>query len=831
MRPQTRLVRFVLASFGVLALWASVSAQIAVVHLADDSVLDANSPPPQGRLPVLFVHGHNAEQAFDSDFNYKKNWQETLNGLPSFKQTLELAENSGLGIEPYYIRFIDQNRSIVEDAFEIRNAVERILTRHDPNYPAQPTNVQVVIIAFSKGTISARLYLKNLETEQRSFHPVSEFIAIAPPNHGINVAGLEAFTSTAIQQLLNGYGATTCLPFSPSTSTLDFIQNLNGHPIADTLVANPAAIHATEAPNSRSDLDANGGPVPPNQGTLYVTTFADGNRDFVGGDTVPANNDCQGRRFAKNLSPNAINIPVAAITGTDAASVHRNTVHTPEVMCLALYAAAHHRSPVGQTCNLVDGKPVIPPVPRAAAMLTLDFSGSMGQEACPGCVTRAEVLKDSVELFVQLWSAVSVPSDRIGVTYFSRNVSSFPTSGDPLPLLNDAAAGVIADVSAQVPLDATTIGGGLQRSINELNGVSTETPIRRIILFTDGMQNFNPMVLNINNQLMIDNNPGVTSNIAPTSPPTVLNQALGIAVDTIGVGASEDFVGLLQDISNATRGRTWVTTTPNDDLRRFFVEELINALKGFSPQLVAYRHGTIGATGSRETFAIEDNVKKLVLKVSWKRGASMTFRVTKDGVDVTSGGRFINGPFYKIFVIDLPKRSINARGNWQVRISGKARTRYETAAIVDGSRINYDALFETKTGRVGAPLDLIVRLTRGKLPMRPGTRVNIQLLSPTMDAKQIAATIPTRNLPNFEPGLSIDQRRMLRVSSDPTKWRALKWRRQILTVRPNDKGEFRTQFTPRTPGIHTVLITIEGDDPRLGRFSRALSVTTAVRRP
>mgnify|MGYP003587830058 FL=1 len=74
MRPQTRLVRFVLASFGVLALWASVSAQIAVVHLADDSVVDANSPPPQGRLPVVFVHGHNAEQAFDSDFNYKKNW-------------------------------------------------------------------------------------------------------------------------------------------------------------------------------------------------------------------------------------------------------------------------------------------------------------------------------------------------------------------------------------------------------------------------------------------------------------------------------------------------------------------------------------------------------------------------------------------------------------------------------------------------------------------------------------------------------------------------------------------------------------------------------------
>ena len=94
-------------------------------------------------------------------------------------------------------------------------------------------------------------------------------------------------------------------------------------------------------------------------------------------------------------------------------------------MCLALYAALHHRSPPGQTCQPVNGIPEIPPPARAAAMLTLDFSGSMAAPACPGCATRAAVLEDAVELFVQLWSAVSVPGDRLGVTYFRTNVDQF----------------------------------------------------------------------------------------------------------------------------------------------------------------------------------------------------------------------------------------------------------------------------------------------------------------------------------------------------------------------------------------------------------------------
>jgi hypothetical protein len=162
MRRRFGLWRLAAASVGILALGAAVSAAAVEVRLADDSLLAVDSPPLQGRLPVLFVHGHNDErqQTEIASPNYRKNWQDP--SRLSFNKVL--AQNTGLGIEPYYIRFVEQNRSITEDAREIGEAIELILHRHDPNYPARPTHVRVVIIAYSKGTISTRQYLKSLRT-------------------------------------------------------------------------------------------------------------------------------------------------------------------------------------------------------------------------------------------------------------------------------------------------------------------------------------------------------------------------------------------------------------------------------------------------------------------------------------------------------------------------------------------------------------------------------------------------------------------------------------------------------------------------------------------
>lgn len=342
----------------------------------EETTLSATTPAIQGKIPVLFVHGHNLLSANDTDFGFRKNWHDPHNGLPSFKQTLDLSENAWLNIEPYYIRFQDQNRSIVEDAREIGWAIEHILHRHDPNhapFTTNPsTNVKVAIIGYSKGTISSRLYLKSLHQQQYDlppprdgFNPVSEFIAIAPPNHGLAAGVITAF-SLALKQLNNGYRDDCTQYILDAAESQDFIETLNGHDIEDSRPPSPPdpnwslGAYGGEARGSRSNSS------PTSAGTLYATLYANSDANGVARDVVGGHypsNDCQGRVLARNLAPDAANIEVSAIPGQDPAAVHINTVHTPEVICLALYAVAYHRvhsNPNTLACDKIGQIPRIP---------------------------------------------------------------------------------------------------------------------------------------------------------------------------------------------------------------------------------------------------------------------------------------------------------------------------------------------------------------------------------------------------------------------------------------------------------------------------------------
>lgn len=843
MTPASRLLCLFAAFIGSLFLRVPVSAQIAEVYFLDgpnhaNTRLTATSGAPAGKLPILFVHGHNLDSDTDADNNYQKNWQNSLRGHPSFKQAL--LQNADLGIESYYIKFTDQTRSIDEDAAEIADAIDLILHRHDPefDYPYNPsdnTHVKVVIIAYSKGTISARKYLKNLhppppQPEPRpGFRPVSEFIAISPPNHGLSAVLFDETEVLPLQQLHNGFrpgdffGNGCGESFATDLPEADnYIENLNGHPTQDTSSLEMNEEYPGEAPGSRANTrDTPNGPVfnPPTDGILYVTIFASGNADSVGGDT--ASDDCQGRKLAKNMSPHAVNIDLPNIPGLLPAVVHENTVHVSRVICKALFAAAHHRAPPEeQTCGLADTDtdtvPTIPLPSRAAAMLTLDFSGSMSAPAPPHS-SRAAALQDAVALFIHLWQAVSVPTDRLGVTYFRTNVDRFlpANSSDPPPLLSASGEDIITNVNLQGPHDLTAMGGGLNESLAVLDNLSVAADIRRVILFTDGMQNVSPLVQTSGTDLVING-----------QPTTFLN-TLGIPIDTIGIGAAESFLALLRDISQKTNGRSW-STTDAVDLQHFFVESLINALKGFSPQLVAYRHGSLGSKGSTQDFVIENGPRKLVLEVSWKRGDSLDFSVAKDGVDVTGVGRFISSPTHKIFVIDLPAKGITARGNWQLRINGKAGTAYETAAIIDGERISYDASFDVQRPRSGDALDLVVRLTTHRQPIRGQANVKVVWKTPRVTLGDILANYKPKDPPGAEPGTSALERKILALSYDPRVREALQPRTQNEELKSNDKGEFRKQFRPKIPGVYSAMVTIEGEDAKLGKFSRTLTVTTVV---
>ncbi|MFQ5928606.1 MAG: hypothetical protein ACE5MK_02835 [Acidobacteriota bacterium] len=324
-RASLKVLGLLLVALWVASSVSTVWAQAEVYLYVDldgdgvkeETTLSATTPALQGKVPVLFVHGHNLGNPYDTDFNFRKNWQQAPSGLTSFKETLDLSENAWLNIEPYYIRFQDQHRSIVADAREIGWAVEQILHRHDPThvpFTQNPsTNVKVAIIGYSKGTISSRLYLKSLQPPpegeegydlpppRNGFNPVSEFIAIAPPNHGLalNLGALAVAlgdpsiaTSVALKQLNNGYKHDCSQYLLHRTESQHFIGNLNGHVITDTMPPPSAGpnwspgTYDTEAPGSRSNIG------PTSGGTLYVALFANSDaskvaRDSVGGNIRP----------------------------------------------------------------------------------------------------------------------------------------------------------------------------------------------------------------------------------------------------------------------------------------------------------------------------------------------------------------------------------------------------------------------------------------------------------------------------------------------------------------------------------------------------------------
>ncbi len=479
--------------------------------------------------------------------------------------------------------------------------------------------------------------------------------------------------------------------------------------------------------------------------------------------------------------------------------------------------------------TIVDRQPV-------DVMLVLDLSGSMLSNACPtGCDSKLQVLKDAVEIFVAVWRAVVESDDRIGVTYFRTNISKLDVGdGVLMPVVSNAAA-IVTDVQSQItiPTNLTAMGGGLQSALNTL--VDNTRP-RKIILFTDGMQNVNPIVQV--SDLDIEAEPGRTdSNIDPEDPPTRLNTDLEIKVNTIGVGATPPFVNLLDDIASATGGLSKLTTAPDDDLRRFYVEELIDVLRDFSPQLLAYRYGNLTTTTSTETFTVNNGARKIILKLSWKRADSLSFQVEKDGIDLTRFGQIIDGPFYRIFSMDLPAEvhgtPINAGGDWKMHISGKSGVPYEAAAIVDEPLLEYDFSLGSNDYVVGDPLELNVRVTIGRRPVTDASRVVATLLKPRQGLGTLLSINPTPAEPpgfRLESAATAGQKKLQLLSLDESFYSDLQPVGQTLVLQNNRDGSYSTTFSnTNMTGTYTVNFHIEGEHSDIGKYERTEILSTTVR--
>jgi hypothetical protein len=423
----------------------------------------------------------------------------------------------------------------------------------------------------------------------------------------------------------------------------------------------------------------------------------------------------------------------------------------------------------------------------------LDISGSMLDRADPACTTgcpsRLDVLKDGVGLFVQLWGVFAGPADRIGTTYFGSQVTSLVVNGQSL--LEASPANVTAvlddlDLISTNPSNMTAMGGGIEVALRSLLGPDgAGIPQRHVVVFTDGMQNRNPIVTSHANGVVdIVDVPGWLPSNVSVPQPRVLAPTLEVKIHTIGVGATPQFTGLLADIADRTDGETWITINPQVDLRNFFVQNVIAALQGDSPQLVAYRRGTLGSK-TTERFRLERGITRAAFKLSWPRGEKLDFQVEHNGVDVTARGRFVDGPFYRIFVIERP-----AAGDWAMRLTGRSTVAYEAAAIVDEHAVRAIVALRERVVLVGRPLDVRVTVRAGG---RPVTSANV--VATVLGPDESAATKAPRVLP----------------------------------LAPSGDGVFAGVFRDtRVAGPYRIVVTVDGRDAQLLDFQRSASITAIV---
>jgi hypothetical protein len=366
--------------------------------------------------------------------------------------------------------------------------------------------------------------------------------------------------------------------------------------------------------------------------------------------------------------------------------------------------------------------------------------------------------------------------------YFNTAVNQFAIAGDTLPTIGNVNA-VIADVRAKTATNLTAIGGALQRSVETLRALPTGAAARRhVILFTDGMQNVNPMVREVSAnppQHQVANEPGrPASGVVPTTPPMRLDTLSDpadafpdVTVDTIGIGAGQAFLDLLAAIATQSGGRTRSTVSA-EDLRQFFVEELIETLRGFSPQLVGYRRGAVGQESASEGFAINKTARKVLLKVSWPRGRKLVVHAFKNGADVTSSARIASGAFYRILAFDQPATAAAGTlgGGWRLHIAGTPGVAYEAAALVDEPEFRYRARLGSLRNSVDGSLALSVEVRAGKRPVEGPLEVTALVARPRIALGNLLASAPEANPSAPEPGMTLAERRLTAVATDPRRW-------------------------------------------------------------
>lgn len=491
--------------------------------------------------------------------------------------------------------------------------------------------------------------------------------------------------------------------------------------------------------------------------------------------------------------------------------------------------------------------------PGAHVMLVLDKSGSMYQKVTNSSTdTKWDVLKWSVINFLEAyrkWEEVSIDNpitgglslikDKIGVTYYSHQRSDYTPAGlnlfNPPPLnpADDPKTRIIAQIPS-LPGGATCLGGGVIAAYQSF--AWSETQLKHIIVFSDGLQNINPKFNKTDTECKI-------YKFGPEPNGFLEDQVLDFndqnlpkfKIHTICIGDNVNNT-LMEELSKAHpefEGKFIGITSPesfyfdlNDGLLQIFEEMLAN----FSPQKVYLEKGKLINGQASSSFDINQSADRIFIQTvgSPQDIREMLMTVSKGNISFPARyySRTNSAMNFYIHKNSLDSLNTEPGGKWKVNISGKEGSKYSITCIVNDEYIDYNCSVNKIKFIPGEPITCNLKVWADDKPVQNLDNAMVYLYKPSEDVNDLFSntSIPD-NIPKDWPselGNFAGQDKFEKLITLDTAFvnrlKLIEIPQPLINI---GNGNFSTVFTgTKESGVYKFIFRFSGHDNETGTFER-----------
>jgi hypothetical protein len=459
--------------------------------------------------------------------------------------------------------------------------------------------------------------------------------------------------------------------------------------------------------------------------------------------------------------------------------------------------------------------------------LVLDISGSMGEHAYNVTDTRWNVLSAAVLGFTQFFESFNPYGDSGCLTYFTTDtiqphspilqgfIPIYPESHTPAS--EKYSELVKADMAPpRHPLYTTAMGKGLLDAKKKLSPGS-DVLKKSVVLFTDGLQNVHPFVD------PLDGN-SVEGGLFLNDPTTTDR----IKYYTIGIQSDGDVPIVLNKIATASDGIAKQTNNSTEYWSGWFQDIFVKILSGSSPQIVFREKGTFEGTEKSHQFVLNNNIKKLVVRLEFPSNSGLTMTIIKDGINLTSSVLMLKGPFYQHISLTFPIKKdsgyLRSQGNWSIKITGDHNCDYNLVAMADDHHLDYVCKTDKPLYTVGDSLLLSVNMKyKGKPLADPANNISALILKPGEDIGDLLARaeIPALRDTSVDASSAAQQKFLYLIQTDTAFANALIPTKQLIRLVQTDSGMYKGIFSSTDfTGIYKVHFIMNGIIPDKGNFER-----------